>query len=88
MDISYPDSLNYDALRNTLVALVIVSVIAVIVVIAVVRNVTYKIVAALVIGALGIGIFVYWTSLEDCEKTCDCRFLRSDIVVDSCPDTG
>lgn len=44
-----------------------------------------RIVVLLVIAALAGGIWLYRGTLDECAKTCDCKFAGRQIRVPSCP---
>ena len=52
------------------------------------RNVVLRAGLAVVFLGLSATMLVYFQGpLKDCAKTCDCRFLKTDIAVDGCATT-
>lgn len=81
-----PDWFDLDALRGTVTTLIVVGGLVIIALFIWVRNVQRRVIAvSLVLVAIG-GLFYYRTTLDDCEKTCSCRFALDYIDTDGCPE--
>jgi hypothetical protein len=80
-----PDWFDLDMLRAFVAGATVVTALGAIFAIAFFRTVSMR--AGLAVVLLGItgALLVYAQGpLEDCEKTCDCRFLKSDLAVSGC----
>jgi hypothetical protein len=80
-----PGWFDLDVLRGIVIALTIASGFGVLVALAFVRNLVVKVGLALALLAAAGGLLYYRTQLDDCEKTCTCRFVIDDLPTDGCP---
>lgn len=81
-----PSWFDADVLRAIVVSLVVALGVAALLVLAFVPNILRKIMWMLALLAAAGGLVYYRTTLDECEQTCDCRFVVDDLPTDGCPD--
>jgi hypothetical protein len=80
-----PDWFDLHVLRLTVAAATVATGLGAVLWLALARQVALRAAGSLVLAAMTIALVFYAQGpLKDCEQTCDCRFLKSDIAVDGC----
>jgi hypothetical protein len=81
-----PNWFDLDALKTTVVVLAGVALLAAIVVLARVRDPRVKFVSVIALLGICAGLVYYRAELDDCEKTCSCKFIFDYPDTDGCPE--
>ena len=80
-----PDWLDLEALRTIVAGATVATALGAVLAVAFFRKVSMRAgLAVVLLGATGALLFYAQGPLKDCEETCDCRFLKSEIAVDGC----
>jgi hypothetical protein len=80
-----PDWVDLQAVRMIVAAATVVAAVGAILVMALTRQAFLRFGVAVVLLGTAAALLVYFQGpLRDCEDTCDCRVLKSDVAVDGC----
>jgi hypothetical protein len=79
-----PSWLDYDALKYTTSGVTVGLVLAAIIVLVLVRRLAWRVWTIVVLLALAGGTFYYRTTLDDCIKTCSCKFINDPVPTPGC----
>jgi hypothetical protein len=80
-----PDWFDLETLRATVAGATVVTALGALLALAFFRRIWLRAgVAVVLLGATAALLFYVQGPLQDCEDTCDCRFLKSDLAVDGC----
>ena len=80
-----PDWFDLHVLRLAVAAATVATGLGAVLWIALARQAALRAVGSLALVAMTVALIFYAQGpLKDCEQTCDCRFLKSDIAVDGC----
>ena len=81
-----PDWFDLDALKYSSAGLTVALVLAAVGALVWVRKAATRVWLVVLLLGLAGGAFYYRTTLDDCEKTCSCRFINDRVKTDGCPD--
>jgi hypothetical protein len=81
-----PNWFDLDALKTTVVVLAGLALLAAIFALARVRDPKRKLFAVLALLGICAGLVFYRTELDDCEKTCSCKFIFDYPDTEGCPE--
>jgi hypothetical protein len=80
-----PDWLDLEALRLIVAGATVLTALGAVLAVAFLRTVSMRAgLAVVLLGATAALLFYSQGPLKDCEETCECRFLKSEIAVDGC----
>lgn len=74
-----PGWFDLDFLRGGVTVGLIVVVLGIVLVLSVIRNLRQKLIIVAVLVAVAGGLWIYRVQLDECEKTCTCRFVFDDV---------
>ena len=76
-----PEWLNAETLKPISAGALVVVIVAGFLVARFVQKLVFKVIALVVLAALGLGIWFFRADLGECWKTCNCQLLGSEVVV-------
>ena len=81
-----PDWFDLDALKYSSAGLTVALELAAVGALVWVRKAATRVWVVVLLLAFAGGAFYYRTTLDDCEKTCSCKFINDRVKTDGCPD--
>lgn len=81
-----PSWFDLDALKYSSAGVTVALVLAAVGALVWVRKAALRVWVVLLLVGLAGGAFYYRTTLDDCEKTCSCKFINDRVKTDGCPD--
>lgn len=76
-----PEWLNAETLKPISAGALVVVIVAGFLVARFVQKLVFKVIALVVLAALGLGIWFFRADLGECWKTCNCQLLGREVVV-------
>ena len=83
-----PEALSADDLRWMILAVLALLVVGIYLAIRFVQKMTTRVLIVVLLGVIGVALFVERENLEDCVDTCSCSLFGQDVTIPENRNTG